>query len=914
MKHTENHSDEHHDQPRKPRRRTDDDASGSVNEPEHTADDQFEPDPESANSDRPSESARPDTEGPDDESIELERSAADDGEAEEAAPDPLVERASKAAIKLEAVVLEHIRRPQYQPVKPRVIAKQLKLPTEQHKALKMAIKRLAKRGKLSYGDGHLVRPGAAAKTPAAPAATTRVERISLEPGKGTGAAAAAEIKKGIVVGRFRRAQAGFGFVRPATAPRGSDRRLDIFIALNKTLDAASGDTVKVRLSKQKVRGKQGQLRTAGEIIEVLERDTHQFVGVYREQHGEAFVDIDGRIFKFPVPVGDPGAKNANPGDKVVIEMVNFPSHTDPGEAVITEVLGPRGAPGVDTLSIIREFGLPEEFAEDALDDAREQADLFDESVANRLDLTKETIITIDPIDARDFDDAISLVELENGHYKLGVHIADVSHFVRPKTALDREARERGTSVYLPDRVIPMLPEVISNNLASLQPNKVRYTQTCFIEFTPEGVPVHSEFHRSAIKSVRRFTYEEVDEYLADPEAWKSKLTSAVHSLLGRMHTLAMILRKRRLDKGAIELTLPELKIDLDKRGEVTGAHLVVNTVSHQIIEDFMLAANEAVARMLFEKDIDFLRRVHEPPDPRKLTALTKFVNELGIACDDLQNRFEIKRVIAEVSGEPEEHAVNYSILRSMQKAIYSPVVEGHYALHSEHYCHFTSPIRRYPDLMIHRALEALSRGKRPPEDLETLVMLGDHCSDREQRAAEAERELTKVKLLTFLSKRIGLQMDAVITGVEEFGLFAQGVELPAEGLIHVNRLDDDHYRFERESHSLVGFRAGNQYRLGDHIRVEVAHVDIDGRELDFRIIKRLKQAPKREKLSKKGAGRRSKRKEQDELPTRTRPTKGRKSSAASRSAGPGKTAGGKSGGLKHGKAERGKPPRGKRGR
>ncbi len=907
MKHTGKHNNDPSRHPSRKDRRTDgDDASQPVADGEHTADDQFETEDNVAT---PAESASGSLAGPDDESDELQQSADADASREEEPADPMVERASKAAIKLEAVVLEHIRRPQYQPVKPRVIAKQLNLPTEQHKALKLAIKRLAKRGKLSYGDGHLVRPPVAAKNAAPAQPTARAERISLEPGKGTGAAAAAEIKKGIVVGKFRRAQAGFGFVRPLTAPRGSDRRLDIFISQNKTLDAASGDTVKVRLSKQKVRGKQGQLRTAGEILEVLERDTHQFVGVYREEAGEAFVDIDGRIFKYSVPVGDPGAKNANPGDKVVIEMVHFPSHTDPGEAVITEVLGPRGAPGVDTLSIIREFGLPEQFAEDALDDAREQADLFDESIGNRLDLTKDTIITIDPIDARDFDDAISLVELENGHYKLGVHIADVSHFVRPKTALDREARERGTSVYLPDRVIPMLPEVISNNLASLQPNKVRYAQTVFIEFTREGIPVHSEFHRSAINSVRRFTYEEVDEYLADPEGWKSKLTPAVHALLGRMHTLAMILRKRRLNKGAIELTLPELKIDLDRRGEVTGAHLVVNTVSHQIIEDFMLAANEAVARMLFEKDLDFLRRVHEPPDPRKLLALTKFVNELGIPCDDLQSRFEIKRVIAEVDGQPEQHAVNYSILRSMQKAIYSPVVEGHYALNSEHYCHFTSPIRRYPDLTIHRALEAFSRGKRPPEDLETLVALGDHCSDREQRAAEAERELTKVKLLTFLSKRIGMQMDAVITGVEEFGLFAQGVELPAEGLIHVHRLDDDHYRFERESHSLVGFRAGNQYRLGDHVRVEVAHVDIDGRELDFRIVKRLKQAPKRAKVDRKGKGRRQKNQAEAEMPTRTRPTKGRKSS------GGGKTPPrGRSGGLKHGKAERGKPPRGKRGR
>jgi ribonuclease R len=285
-----------------------------------------------------------------------------------------------------------------------------------------------------------------------------------------------------------------------------------------------------------------------------------------------------------------------------------------------------------------------------------------------------------------------------------------------------------------------------------------------------------------------------------------------------------------------------VKIDLDKRGEVVGAHLVINTVSHQIIEEFMLAANEAVARMLGEAGLNFLRRIHEPPDPRKLHALTTFVRELGIECDSLESRFEIKRVVAQVSEQPEEHAVNYSILRSMQKAIYGPEEIGHYALNKEHYCHFTSPIRRYPDLTIHRMIETLARGKRPADDYDRMVLLGEHCSEREQRAEQAERELKKVKLLSYLAKQIGSQMDAVITGVEEFGLFAQGVELPAEGLIHVDALGDDFYRFDRETHSLAGHRSGNRFRLGDLIRVEVAHVDVDKRELDFRIVKRLGSA------------------------------------------------------------------------
>jgi ribonuclease R len=348
--------------------------------------------------------------------------------------------------------------------------------------------------------------------------------------------------------------------------------------------------------------------------------------------------------------------------------------------------------------------------------------------------------------------------------------------------------------------------------------------------------------RSAIQSARRFTYEEVDEFLADREPWKKKLGPKVWQLLANMHELAMLFRNRRLQGGAIELTLPEVKIDLDKRGDVTGAHLVKNTESHQMIEEFMLAANESVARLLSATGLHFLRRVHEPPDPRKLHALTTFVRELGIECESLESRFETKRIIAAVAGQPEEHAVNYAVLRSMQKAIYAPSDEGHYALSKEHYCHFTSPIRRYPDLTVHRMIESLARGKRPVDDLERMTMLGEHCSEREQRAEAAERELKKVKLLTYLAKRLGEQMDAIITGVEDFGLFAQGVDLPAEGLIHVDTLDDDYYRFDSATHSLAGYRSGNRYRLGDRVRVQIAHVDIDRRELDLRIVKRLGHA------------------------------------------------------------------------
>jgi len=634
-----------------------------------------------------------------------------------------------------------------------------------------------------------------------------------------------------VIGVFKRAAGGYGFVRPLDAPAG-DRSADIHIAAHAALDAATGDTVRVRLATGRDVRRPGP---AGEIVEVVERKTTRFVGSYFEAGGSGWVQVDGTGFARAVAVGDPGAKGARDKDKVVVEMVRFPTNLRDGEGVIVEVLGAAGAPGVDTQTVIHEFGLPGPFPEAVSADARRQAERFTEAIAgDRRDLTGRTIITIDPIDARDFDDAISLERIERGHWVLGVHIADVSYFVPEGSALDQEALARGTSVYLPDRVIPMLPEIVSNNLASLQPGRVRYARTCWMEFTPDGVPVHAEVERSAIKSVRRFAYEEVDIFLADPATRSVEMTDEVRSLLGRMRDLSRILRARRSARGALELSMPEVKIDLDRDGRVKGAHVVENTESHKIIEEFMLSANEAVAEMLAKATAPFLRRIHPAPDLRKLRQLTEFVTELGFEVDSLESRFELQRLLGLVARRPEEHAVNYAVLRSLTRAAYGPQEDGHFALASDCYCHFTSPIRRYPDLTVHRALDMIARGKRPPA--EGLQQLGDQCSQLERRAEAAERELVKLKLLNFLATRIGLEMEAVVTGVEPFGLFVQGIELPAEGLVALESLPDDTYRYERASHTLSGRRPGQSFRLGDRVRVAVAKVDVDRRTLDFRLV------------------------------------------------------------------------------
>ncbi len=712
---------------------------------------------------------------------------------------------------LEEMIFQHVQSPDYRPGKPRAIAQQLKLSKEQAAEVRRAVKRMVQSGRIAYGPNHLVVPA--------------VERAPAKPPKGNRR-----------LGVFQRRQKGFGFVRLIDAEPSAGEVKDIYIPADGAGDAATGDTVLVEVT----RARRGDPGPRGAIVDIVERQTHQFVGTYLESGGSAYVRIDGPLFARPIYVGDPGAKDAQTDDKVVIEMVRFPSPLHDGEGVITEVLGPRGKPGVDTLSILRQFNLPDQFAEDALDEARRHAETFDESIAGRTDFTGETILTIDPVDARDFDDAISLEPLADGHWRLGVHIADVSHFVRPNTPLDREAFDRATSVYLPDRVVPMLPELISNGLASLQPGKIRYTLSAVMEFSADGLRLSTDLHAAAIRSSKRLTYEQVDEFLKDRDAARQKLGGKVCDLLGRMHTLAMTLRRRRMTNGALELTMPEVKVDLDKNGRVTGAHVVENTESHQMIEEFMLAANEAVAETLRDRGLHFLRRIHQAPSAQKIKVLTEFMTELGYPNDGLESRFELQKLLSAAIGRPEQHAVHFAVLRSMQRAIYSPMVEGHYALASQCYCHFTSPIRRYPDLTVHRLVRALLEKKKTRNDYEELVAQGRHCSDREQRAEAAERDLTKLKLLSYLSARIGEEMDAVVTGVESYGIFVQGIELPAEGLVRVETLGNDTFRFDRAAHTLAGYRAGNSYRLGDLLRVAVARVDLERRELDFRVVGRKK--------------------------------------------------------------------------
>jgi ribonuclease R len=383
----------------------------------------------------------------------------------------------------------------------------------------------------------------------------------------------------------------------------------------------------------------------------------------------------------------------------------------------------------------------------------------------------------------------------------------------------------------------MIPESISNHLASLQPNKNRLAKTVFMEYTPDGTIIHTKVFNSVIRNQHRFNYEQIDQFLEDREPWKEKLRPEIFQLVADMHVLAMQLRRLRNEKGALELTLPEVKIDLDKVGKVKGAHLVHHTESHQMIEEFMLAANQAVATWLDGLELPFLRRAHAPPNRLKLRQLNGFVRALGIDADNLESRFEIQRVVNAVRNKPTEFAVNYAILKSMSKAVYQSEFERHYALDMSHYCHFTSPIRRYPDLVVHRIVNKLIHNQPARENDQILERLGEHCSAMEQNAESAERELIRVKLLHFLSKKQGELMSGVVAGVKSDGLTVRAIEVPIDGMIPVSLLPKDRYRFDRDTHTLEGFRTGNRFRLGDEIIVRIDKVDMIRRRLQFQLEK-----------------------------------------------------------------------------
>ena len=650
---------------------------------------------------------------------------------------------------------------------------------------------------------------------------------------------------GKVFGKFRANPRGFGFV----VPDSPHVRGDLYVPEGHTKGALTGDTVRATVRKRGKRG--GRMLYEGRIIEIVARGDSRFVGELQRGMGQWFVRPDGHTFHAPIFVGDVGAKRAKAGDQVVVEITEYPSPGRDARGVIIEVLGKRGAPGVDLLSIIRQYGFRTEFPEEARAEAhRTTADYDPDAVVmDREDFRDLMVITIDPETARDFDDAISLAPRDDGHLELGVHIADVAHFVTPGSALDKEARARSNSVYFPNHVIPMLPEALSNALCSLQEGQPRLTKSAFITYDAKGNVVSERFANGVIHSAKRLTYEQATAILEGRTRGYGK---KVVALLRDMERLAKVIQKRRIRDGMLVLELPEVEVVLDDAGQVVGVEPEDTSFSHTLIEMFMVEANEAVARLLAELGVPNLRRIHPQPEEEALESLGRFLNALGLKAPKSMDHRSLQKLLRSVAGRPVQFAANLAVLRSMQKAVYSPKPVGHFALASEDYVHFTSPIRRYPDLTIHRLLDAYlqgtlrkRRGRQGWPTRAALEALGDLCSTNERLAEDAERELKLIYMLRLLHQRLGDTFEGIVTGVTNFGMFVQLPEYLVEGLLRFTDLPEDWWEVEANAGCVVGERTGHRITIGDRLTVAVASVDIASRQVDLALAKPLRKTGKR---------------------------------------------------------------------
>jgi len=643
----------------------------------------------------------------------------------------------------------------------------------------------------------------------------------------------------LVAGKLSIHPAGYGFLSPEKSGEP-----DVFIAAENIGTAMHGDRVVARVSRDtpsdRIKG-----RREGRVIRILERAHDTIVGTLQRSRNFYYVVPDDPrfvhdIYVHPEPNQQPG-NAANVGDKVVVRLDAWESrHINP-EGEIIEVLGPASMPGIDMLSIIRKYHLSVEFPKDVLGQAERIPEQVDErQLEGREDLREQFIVTIDPDDARDFDDAIQVEKTTSG-WRLGVHIADVAAYVEPGSALDREARRRGNSVYLPDRVIPMLPERLSNGVCSLNPGVDRLTHSVFVQFDKHGEVKSTRFARSVIRSAHRLTYKQAYVFLT---------ASPVDRLGERLHVaweLAALLRRKRFQHGSLDLDFPEVKVWLDKQGRPVRLERVENDESHQLIEEFMLAANEAVARELKKRAIPTVYRVHENPDPEKLAEYREFVLSFSYRVGDLTHRAELQRLLASIRGKPEEQALKVALLKSLKRARYSAQPLGHYGLAKTNYLHFTSPIRRYADLVVHRALGRLGALRRPDAaarrpyhpDMSEIASIAEHISATERNAADAEIDAAQMKKLEFFQ----LQLDqrnpqifrAAIIDVRNYGLMVELPDALITGLIHVSALTDDFYSFEPARRQLIGRRSRKRFSVGEQLSVFVARVDAFKRQVDFAI-------------------------------------------------------------------------------
>ena len=687
----------------------------------------------------------------------------------------------------------------------------------------------------------------------------RVLRGLMEDGsvvKIRGARVGLPSRMNLVAGRLQCSPAGYGFVVPEEQQR--QGQADVFVSAAGLGEALHGDRVVARVERETAKGPEGK------IIRVLERAQQRIVGRYESdgRFGGHVVPFDRRILQeFYVPRGEEGG--AETGQMVKLEVTQPASAKRNPIGTVVAVLGRLTDPGVDLKVVMAKHDLPDAFPPEVDAEAERVARRpGPEEAAGRTDFRGWTTVTIDPATARDHDDAVGVERRKDGGWRLAVHIADVAHYVREGGPLDQEAYLRGTSVYFPDRVVPMLPHALSDDVCSLVDGQDRLTQSVVIDLDATGRVEDATFHDGVIRSVASLSYQDA-QGLVDGDAAARKRFAPLVPDIQAMDELARLMRGHRFERGSLDFDLPEPKLILDETGEMTGIVRQERLDSMRVIEEFMLAANEAVAAKLHRSGAGALYRIHERPDPEKVREFGELVASFGYRVPDNLEGIrpeDFQRITRQIKGKPEERLVSYLLLRTMRLAQYHEDNLGHFGLAAEKYAHFTSPIRRYPDLVVHRALRALRQGRDQEREAwleKRLPEMGRHLSEAEQRATEAERELIEWKKVRFMAEKVGETFSGYVTGVQAFGLFVELEEVFVQGLVHVSSMNDDYYHFDEKAHRLKGENTARTYRLGDRIEVQVVRVDLDQRKIDFALVDILKRGAARDgKARPRAAGRR----------------------------------------------------------
>lgn len=627
---------------------------------------------------------------------------------------------------------------------------------------------------------------------------------------------------------------GFGFARLEDS---NDN--DIYIPPESTLNAMNKDKILVRITVPSYNGK----RASGEVVKILSPAKEGVVGTFDEGRGFGFVICDDKkINDIFIPKGS--TKGAVTGSKVVVNITKRPSPNKCAEGEVIEILGHKDDPGVDILSIIRQFDLPVDYPEDVYEQTEDMPeDITEAEIEGREDLRNIQTVTIDGDDSKDFDDAVSLDILENGNFLLGVHIADVSHYVTEGSPLDKEAYKRGTSVYLVDRVIPMIPHRLSNGICSLNPDTDRLTLSCIMEIDREGTVVNHKIVESVIHSNCRMTYTKVNNVIENNDPNQIKEYEEFVPMLRDMDKLRKILNNRRKLRGAVNFDFPEPKIILDSEGKVLDIKPYERNSATNLIEEFMLVCNETIAEDYYWQGIPFVFRNHDQPDEEKIEGLKKLISAFGyrIKGKGEIHPMEIQKLIEKVKDTPQEHIISRMVLRSMKQAKYQAENIGHFGLAAKFYCHFTSPIRRYPDLQIHRIIKEVIEGKLTENRIKhydsMLSEIAYHCSTTERTSDDAERETDRLKMAQYMQEHIGEEYNGLISGVTSWGIYVE-LENTVEGMVPLNEIDDDFYEYEEENLRVVGRRTGKIYMLGDEVRVRVIRTDIQARTIDFMFVEK----------------------------------------------------------------------------